>query len=126
MFACTVFPMAHYFEPSLSLESIAEESTTALLGRLQPQQALDRVFLFTPLGVSSFDTTGAEMNSEKAASSGEFGRAEALCRRYHARGIYNTVRATPVVLASSVRHPCCLRTTRAICRSHCWSRRTAR
>lgn len=125
MFACMVFPMAHYFEPSPSLESIAEESATALAGRLQPQQTLDRVLLFTPLGVSSFDTAGMESDSERAAS-GEFGRAEALCGRYHARGIYNTVRKSATDFPPTGSYLRYLHYSREICRTRRWSRRTAR
>jgi hypothetical protein len=79
---CTVLPVPYYFEAVPTMDEIVQLSSGALQDRLGVYK---RAFLFTRVGVSSFDTAPVH-------TSEHWQRMERLCLEHNACGIFDMVR----------------------------------
>lgn len=83
---CTTFPVPFYFEPTPSLEDVVEQGGAALRSRLG---AFQRAFLFSRLGVVSFDSSS--ISGCAANASEQICRLRRLCEAHDACGMVDTV-----------------------------------
>lgn len=85
----SIFPLACYFETFPSLRTMVEDSVaevTATHGAIA-----SKMFLFTPLAVSSFDVH-ASYETSPDLEKGQFEELLTLCKQHKANGLYTAVR----------------------------------
>ena len=86
----SVYPMACYFETFPSLRDLVDDSVADVVSKYGAIE--HKMFLFTPLAVSSFDIhANYEMSPD--LEKGQFGELLALCREHKAKGIFIAVRS---------------------------------
>lgn len=84
----SVFPMACYFETFPSLRAMVDESVADAVS--EHGSVKHKMFLFTPLAVSSFDTL-VTYETNAHPQEGHFAELLSLCGEHNAKGMYIAV-----------------------------------